>query len=94
MINLHWNFRWGYGDDFLSNCCFKKHCVDSTPYPPGANRVKTTHSHDTLRTVLPIMRVIVYFLSKSSHESNSIQFFTFPTLVFALLSQEYLSTPV
>ena len=38
-MNLHWSFRWGYGEDFLSNYCFKKRCVDSTP-PPGANRVK------------------------------------------------------
>ena len=34
MINLHWSFRWGYGEVFLSNCCFKKGCVDSTPPPP------------------------------------------------------------
>ena len=40
-MNLHWSFRWGYGEDFLSNCSFKKRCVDSTPapLPPGANRV-------------------------------------------------------
>ena len=24
MMNLHWSFRWGYGEDFSSNCCFKK----------------------------------------------------------------------
>ena len=29
-MNLHWSFSWGYGEDFLSNCCFKKRCVDST----------------------------------------------------------------
>ena len=33
MINLHWSFRWGYGEVFLSNCCFKKRCVDSFPPP-------------------------------------------------------------
>ena len=40
MINLHWSFRWGYGEVFLSNCCFKKRCVDSNLPPSGANRVK------------------------------------------------------
>ena len=39
MMDLNWSFRWGYGKYFLSNCCFKKRCVDSTPSPPRANRV-------------------------------------------------------
>ena len=33
-MDLHWSFRWGYEEDFLSNCCFKKLCVDSTPPSP------------------------------------------------------------
>ena len=33
-MNLHWSLRWGYGEDFLSNCCFKKPCVDYTPPLP------------------------------------------------------------
>ena len=31
MMNLDWSFRWGYGEDFLSNCCFKKRCIDPPP---------------------------------------------------------------
>ena len=54
MMNLHLSFKCGYGEDFLSNCCFKKRCVDLAP-PPGANRVNKTEKKQkkNLLSILP-----------------------------------------
>ena len=38
MRNLHWSFRWGYGEDFLS-IAVKKKVVSILPPPLVANRV-------------------------------------------------------
>ena len=70
-------FRWGFGEEFLSNCHFKKRFVNSIPTPSCPVLIGLTHTTLQKIRIFPVpkcaqireIRVFLYFSTENSQKT-------------------------